>query len=296
MKLFVNDLTVMDFSYLCPKRGMVGESWIVDILLNGGLNEESMVQDFGKVKKELKHVIDEYVDHKLVVPAEHPCTSITHDKSHERVQVDFSYHHEGAVNAQSLHLYCPPEAYAFVYADEVNMSSVTEYLKEVIKTHLPENVHSVELFLREEVIPTDFYHYTHGLKKHEGNCQRIAHGHRSKVLIFEDGKESETWQNYWSKRWADIYIGTQEDLVSPLQLSFRHENINADKFHCFKYESSQGEFEMAIEKEACEIIETDSTGECLAQFMFDELKTMSDMKLEVRAFEGVGKGAIVADE
>jgi hypothetical protein len=30
--------------------------------------------------------------------------------------------------------------------------------------------------------------------------------------------------------------------------------------------------------------------------MFDELKTMSDMKLEVRAFEGVGKGAIVADE
>ena len=296
MKLFVNDLTVMDFSYLCPKRGMVGESWIVDIVLDGGLNEESMVQDFGKVKKELKHVIDEYVDHKLVVPAENQCTTITHDDSNERVQVDFSYQHDGAENAQSMHLYCPPEAYAFVYSDEVNMSSVTEYLKEVIKIHLPENVHSVELFLREEVIPTDFYHYTHGLKKHDGNCQRIAHGHRSKVLIFEDGKQSETWQNYWAKRWADIYIGTHEDLVSSNELSFKHDNINDENFYCFKYEASQGEFEMAIAKQACEIIETDSTVECLAQFMFDELKTMTDVKLEVRAFEGVGKGAIVADE
>lgn len=296
MKLFVNDLTVMDFSYLCPKRGMVGESWIVDILLNGGLNEESMVQDFGKVKKELKHVIDEYVDHKLVVPAENINTSITHDESHERVQVDFSYQHDGAKNTQSMHLYCPPEAYAFVYADEVNMRSVTEYLKEVIKIHLPENVHSVELFLRAEVIPTDFYHYTHGLKKHDGNCQRIAHGHRSKVLIFEDGNASETWQNYWAKRWADIYIGTHEDIVSPGALSFRHDNIIDEQFYCFKYEASQGVFEMAIEKQACEIIETDSTVECLAQFMFDELKTMTSTKLEVRAFEGVGKGAIVSDD
>ncbi len=296
MKLFVNDLTVMDFSYLCPKRGMVGESWIVDIVLDGGLNEESMVQDFGKVKKELKHIIDEYVDHKLVVPAENQGVVMTHDASHERVQVDFTYQHKTDSEQKSMHLYCPPEAYAFVYAEEVNMASVTEYLKEVIKVHLPENVHSVAISLREEVILTDFYHYTHGLKKHDGNCQRIAHGHRSKVLIFEDGEESQKWQSYWSERWADIYVGTEEDLVAPSDLSFSHSNINEEQFYCFKYEASQGVFELAIEKSASEIIQTDSTVECLAQYMFDELKSKTDKRLEVRAFEGVGKGAIVADD
>jgi 6-pyruvoyl-tetrahydropterin synthase len=296
MKLFVNDLTVMDFSYLCPKRGMVGESWIVDIVLDGGLNEESMVQDFGKVKKELKHIIDEYVDHKLVVPAENAGVLITHDASHERVQVDFAYQHKHDSEQKSMHLYCPPEAYAFVYAEQVNMDSVTEYLKEVIKVHLPENVHSVAISLREEVITSDFYHYTHGLKKHDGNCQRIAHGHRSKVLIFEDGEQSQKWQSYWSERWADIYVGTEEDLVGLKDLSFSHNNISEEQFYFFKYEASQGVFELAIEKSACEIITTDSTVECLAQYMFDELKTKTDKHLEVRAFEGVGKGAIVADE
>ena len=68
MTLFVNSLTVIDFSYLCNKRGAVGESWIVDLTLHGKLNEESMVLDFGLVKKQIKGIIDECIDHRLAVP------------------------------------------------------------------------------------------------------------------------------------------------------------------------------------------------------------------------------------
>lgn len=290
MQLFVNDLTVMDFSYLCPERGMVGESWIVDVILKGVLNEESMVQDFGKVKKELKHLIDEYVDHKLLVPAEHPYTKTFRDVAKDKVQVDFN-----RPKGKSIHLNCPPEAYAFVYANEVTKESVSQYLKEVIATHLPDNVDGLELGLREEVITTPFYHYTHGLKKHDGNCQRIAHGHRSKVLVFEDESESMQWQEYWAQRWQDIYIGSREDEVSSLTLNVNNIPITTDTHFMFAYESSQGEFELAIPKSECEIIDTDSTVECLAQYMVNEQKRIEPAHhYEVLAFEGVGKGAIAS--
>ena len=288
MQLFVNDLTVMDFSYLCPERGMVGESWIVDVILSGDLNEESMVLDFGKVKKQLKQLIDEYIDHKLLVPVEHQYSRVEHDEKSDRVKVDFI-----RPNNKSIHLNCPAEAYAFVYSQDVTMPSVSDYLKDVIATHLPENVASLELNLRAEVINTPYYHYTHGLKKHDGNCQRIAHGHRSKVVVFENQQENVKLQAYWAKRWCDIYIGSTEDIVDVSETVFSLPDGNSGQHHVFAYESSQGRFELAIPKAESEMMDTDTTVECLAQFMADEHKRLdSNSDFKVLAYEGVGKGAI----
>lgn len=267
---------------------MVGESWIVDVVLDGDLNEESMVLDFGKVKKELKYLIDEYVDHKLLVPVEHPYTQTVRDERQDRVMVDFN-----RPDGRSIHLRCPAEAYAFVYATTVTMSSVSQYLKDIIATHLPDNVDGIELLLREEVITTPFYHYTHGLKKHDGNCQRIAHGHRSKVTVFEGGEENLDWQQYWADRWKDIYIGSTEDLVDESVMDLSHLSQDFSSHYLFQYESSQGVFALAIPQSESEIIDTDSTVECLAQFMVSEQKRLKpDAEFRVLAFEGVGKGAI----
>jgi 6-pyruvoyl-tetrahydropterin synthase len=288
MQLFVNDLTVMDFSYLCPLRGMVGESWIVDVILNGDLNEESMVLDFGKVKKQLKHLIDQYIDHKLLVPVEHAYSHVEHDEKTDTVIVDFI-----RPENKSIHLNCPAEAYAFVYSQQVTMPSVSDYLKDVIATHLPDNVLGIELNIRAEVINSPFYHYTHGLKKHDGNCQRIAHGHRSKVIVFENQQESVKWQEYWAERWCDIYIGSNEDIVNASDTVFSLTDGDFQQHHVFAYQSSQGRFELAIPKSESELLGTDTTVECLAQYMADEHKALaSSSDFKVMAYEGVGKGAI----
>jgi len=75
--LFVEQLTVIDCSYLDAARGLVGESWIVDIELIGDLDDQSMVLDFGEVKRRLKRAIDGSVDHSLVVPRLAPELSLT---------------------------------------------------------------------------------------------------------------------------------------------------------------------------------------------------------------------------
>ncbi|MDY6885623.1 MAG: 6-carboxytetrahydropterin synthase, partial [Pseudomonadota bacterium] len=275
--------------YLCPQRGMVGESWIVDVVLDGELNEESMVQDFGHVKKNLKRLIDEYVDHKLLVPAEYSGSEVLHDDETEQVETRFT-----CTDGRSIMLHCPAEAYAFVYSDEINMDSVGVYLKEVLATHLPENVENITLNLREEVITSPFYHYTHGLKKHDGNCQRIAHGHRSRIDIILDGKVSVESQQYWADRWEDIYIATQEDEIAYSDRKLKGTVDNAEDYYCFAYESSQGYFELLIPKSDCEVIDTDSTVECLAQYLLEEQKKRTPKGIcQVIAYEGVGKGATV---
>lgn len=289
MQLFVNDLTVIDFSYLCTHRGMVGESWIVDLTLHGELDEQNMVLDFGKVKKQVKRIIDDTVDHKLVVPSEYAGSQITHIDNSNYIKVNFTDKHD-----QNIAISSPDDAFCFIDSDTVTMDDVIIHLASVIKPQLPDNVKKVELSLRAEEINGFYYHYTHGLKKHDGNCQRIAHGHRSRIQIFENGMKSPKLEKAFSSLWADIYVATIEDKVSDQELEFIQ---CSERQIAFKYESSQGKFEIALEQEAVYVMPVDTTVELIAQYIADKMKLENPQNTyKVVAYEGVAKGAIAYAE
>ena len=285
MLLFVKDLTVIDFSYLCEKRGMVGESWIVDVVLDGGLDDQNMVLDFAKVKKNIKHTIDEIVDHRLLVPSLSAASRF--EFTDENTMVDFNS------EVGSMHLICPKEAFTFIEATEIAFDNVIDFLKQKLSIVLPDNVNAIELTFRTEKLDTPFYHYSHGLKKHDGNCQRIAHGHRSPVLVYENGEESLRWNQYWAERWQDIYLGSEEDNVAISSLDIDVEGINDESHYGFRYMAPQGEFQLAMPKTVTDMIPHDTTVELLADFMAETLHNMHpENDYKVVAYEGVGKGAI----
>ncbi|WED78274.1 6-pyruvoyl trahydropterin synthase family protein [Aeromonas allosaccharophila] len=288
MKLFVRDLTVIDSSYLCERRGMVGESWLVDIEMSGELNEMSMLLDFGRVKKLIKSIIDEEVDHKLLVPTECPLIHIeTLDGDESTVDL--------LRPGRSIHLRCPSQGFAFIPAPQVDKESVTRYLLTVLAKRLPGNIKDLSLTLRQEAITGAFYHYSHGLKKHDGNCQRIAHGHRSPIEIHVDGERDQELEFNWAERWGDIYLGTEEDKVALTELTLSpRANAQLGEHHCgFKYVAPQGLFQLAIPSAEVEMIDTDTTVELLACYIAREVKKMvGDKFVKIVAYEGVGKGAI----
>ncbi len=278
-RLFVNNLTVIDFSFFHPSRGVVGESWIVDVELVGELNDEGMVFDFGHVKKLLKKALDEGMDHTLVVPVQLPGLTVTEKGTQEDIAIEY------VDNTGKLQFayQSPREAVFLIDSDKVSIDSARPLLETHLNTLVPANVRQVILNLRTEEISGDFYHYSHGLKKHQGDCQRICHGHRSRIEILRNGKRDFDVEREWAERFADIYLVTEEDQLESAYPNLLHVG----------YEAEQGRFDVWLKPQQCYYMSGDTTVELIATHIAESLaKEHSADEWRVRAFEGVQKGAI----
>ncbi|KEQ19124.1 6-carboxytetrahydropterin synthase [Endozoicomonas numazuensis] len=278
--LFVNQLTTLDFSYLSPERGVVGETWLVDVVLKGNLDEQGMVFDFGHVKKQIKASLDLLADHRLLVPTAHQALTIKADNE-ERLSVQMQTSSGDIIECKA-----PAQAILLVNAQEITPQALTPFLEKTLLDELPDNVSGVELQIYPEQFSGAFYHYSHGLKKHLGDCQRIAHGHRSPIHIYLNGQRDPMEEAGWAETWKDIYIATREDLLETVTLG-KQEHFR------FGYTSDQGYFELTIAEDRCYLIDTDSTVELLAEHIASMLKSRHpDQSVRVVAFEGFNKGAV----
>lgn len=275
-RLFVEHLTVIDCACLDAQRGLVGESWIVDLELEGALDDQGMVLDFGEVKKRLKKAVDAVADHKLVVPGRAPELELV--LSGEGSGLVFRAA-TGAIEHQA-----PARALCNVPAAAITAEALAAVIEPALMKVVPASVAAARVRLRNEAIAGSYYHYTHGLKKHAGHCQRIAHGHRSKLQVQVDGRRDERLERQWADRWRDIYLGTSADIVSHGKGRIR-----------FEYRASEGEFALELPVERCDLLPTDSTVERIAEHLCAQVAAeRPGAKVEVRAYEGVMKGAIAS--
>ena len=277
MRLFVDDLTHVDFSYLDPERGLVGESWAVRLELDGSLNDEGMICDFGIVKKRVKAWFDAGIDHSLAIPMKMKNLRVETDG--ERTVVDWIY-----PDGSLFHCEGPAQAFELLELEALSPEATAHWCESRLAQLFPDEVTGLRLTLYPEEISGAFYHYSHGLQKHQGNCQRIAHGHRSPIHILIDGKRSPKLEQTWADHFRDIYIGSESHLQS----------IELGQCH-FAYSAPQGAFELSLPQRCCYLLNTDSTVELIGQHLYQVIQSQfPENQVEVRAFEGIGKGSIAS--
>ena len=281
-RLFVDNLTVIDFAYLDPERGLVGESWILDIELAGELNEDGMVFDFGHVKKNIKEQIDTLVDHRLLVPEAYPGLQWLDNDRVGRLlwETSTGWHIEHSA---------PESAVIAVPGERLDRHRIESLLVSELQPGLPSNIREIRVRLSPEATDGAFYHYTHGLRKHDGNCQRIAHGHRSRLNIWRNGERAPDLEQYWACRWEDIHLANRCD-ESAL---FIKDGIEYRQYH---YAAGQGAFELTLPASRVETLAHDTTVEWIACYLKEETEKLEPQaSIVVKAFEGVNKGACAGD-
>src|SRR5699024_6400132 len=138
--LFVENLTVVDFSYLHAKRGMVGESWIVDLELSGDLDHQGMVFDFGRIKKTVKRTVDECVDHRLLVPGDSEWLTL---KQRDDRHLSLSWRYR----AGEIRMVAPAQGVLTLPGTEIGKTGVTQYLMDLIRQAVPDNVSGIHVVL-----------------------------------------------------------------------------------------------------------------------------------------------------
>jgi 6-pyruvoyl-tetrahydropterin synthase len=272
MSLFVNQLTHIDVSLWCSKRGLVGCSWQVDAVLDGELGEDGMLFDFGEVKPWIKRTLDSGLDHTLLVPTKAPGVSVTECPEGVCVRTTTPY---------LMEVRGPKEAFSLLPWHTITSDSVAEYLSHQLTKQRPKNVHRVSLALNNEVIDGAAYGYSHGLKRHAGNCQRIAHGHRSRLYIWQRNERRPQLEQQWAAWLDNRYLLEEADVVE-------HDN---DSLTC-RYQAAQGDFVITLPQQLCTLLPGPTTVENIAAWLAKEVAKQSGLTTRIQAFEGINKGAI----
>jgi len=286
--LFLKDFTTLDFAFLCPEKGIQGESFWVSAELTGHLDEQGFVMDFGKAKKTLKEVVDESLDHRCALA-----------KNSNALQNFSAKENSLSIDFVSIHYSCPKQAIALIESDTINKNSISRFLEEKIAEKFSSTL-KIKIILREEEAFTREanFRYTHGLKFHDGNCQRLIHGHRNLIEVFVNKNKSGEHERFLADLFADIHFVQKENLENRNELDLPLNQRQKENYKTAKisYTSPQGFFLAHIPASQIIILENEPSIENITAFAWTELQTrfsIAPESLEVHGYEGLHKGAEV---
>jgi len=275
--LFLRDFTVLDFAFLHGEQGLLGDSLHVSAELEGELDEQGFILDFGPAKKILKKLVDDTLDHKLVIPGLNSRLKGT----------------AKGLEFAGLLYEAPDEAVEVLEGEEITIPLLAEFLEKEAMQRLPANVKGVKFLLRPEARfdSEPNYRYTHGLRLHDGNCQRLLHGHRNPVEVWRGSERVRALEEFLAAEWENAHFTFAPTLVSKLDLPLGRRQKALPGLAEIAYDSPQGSFRAHLPAARIILLSTEPSIENIARLGAERLQAEGHGLLRVVAYEGLNKGA-----
>jgi 6-pyruvoyl-tetrahydropterin synthase len=284
--LFLNDFTILDAAIATPCFGPTGSSCYVSAELEGELDPQDFLLDFGPAKKILKALVDEAFDHKLILPATSALVKARPG------------HYELRTSQGELFVYeCSPASVALLPGEEASPALIEAELERLAREKLPANVKRARFRLRTEPrFETEAnFRYTHGLRFHEGNCQRLFHGHRNPVEVRLEGVRNPELERWLAAEWDNAHFVSQATLVNraALDLPLGERQKAHTSTAVIEYSSSHGHFRGELPASRLVLTDCEPSIETLARLAHGLVsrKIGHGKGLSVAAYEGLNKGA-----
>lgn len=292
--LFVRDVGKIDCALFDPSLGIIGQSWYVDVWLTGTLDENGFVFDFSPLKSLIKQTLASTLDHSLIIPVQSQSVQYGECDAGERWILKSKA--RGESKDTKWEYLCPKGSVFPVHSVSLKTSVIEAEFSRILRHRLPPTVLGLSVKLREENISTTeaSYRYTHGIQGHNGLCQRLFHGHRSRIEIFIGDERRPDLEHYISREIfnSNIHIASLGQIKSGQGEIGRRGTTDAPI--TLSYAGTLGCYEATLPANRLFFVEAETSVEAIAREIARVVKReekTSDI-VKVIAYEGIDKGAI----
>jgi len=265
--LFIENVTILDYAYLRPDVRVAGDSLVLSVETRGELNANGFIVDFGVLKPLVKRLVDAELDHRLLLP--------TRDRELSVEEVDGRC----IIRYGSLTYEAPATAVAGLDAIAISHDTIARRIEALVAPHLAPNVTEFRAHLTRDARAEQQagFAYTHGLRHHDGNCQRLLHGHRGVFVAMLDGIRDPELEGWLVRRFDGVHFAAARDV---------HGDTVA-------YQAAQGDFTAHLPPGRLVVLDTEPSIENVTQFAFAEVTRVHNLdarRLVLQGYEGPQRG------
>ena len=292
--IFVRDIDRLDCASFDPSKGIIGQSWHIDIKISGYLSESPFVYEFSLLRNLVRKTLRSSMDHALLLPV--MSKQVFYQETSEGELWKFKAKGRLTNIDADWEYKCPKGAVYPIRTVAITRDIVEQEVSRLLRHRLPESILNIEVKLREEAAEQTaaFFRFTRGLASHEGPKQRIFHGYRGRLEIFVGDERRPDLEHYVAHDifGSSVHVATSSQIVSGDFLpGYRPTGSEVVRF---SYLGSHGKFEAQIPSNKIFVVERDTSIECIAQELARIVSAKENTGSPVRVFcyEGIGKGAI----